>query len=204
MAIKSMKADTFNGTIIISARNLKGEFNNDLFCILLNAQEHLNKDTNLLFYNSAIRDEFGIPTTENRSIRGPMCPNDGEEVQFWKEEYFEMEYFIVHLDQLDSDVKYIDFLLCDYEKLNGIPNDICAKNLQNYKIEIFKIENQFDILGKNTVISENPTFEDYIPTNIMCPHCRIGRLQKADVGWEYVPIMERIRDFEEKIQNYLV
>lgn len=203
--------DYLNGLIVVSSRSRKGEEHEyDSICVLLDIYEHLYKDTDLLYYNTANKDEFGNFSTENYSVRGPMCPNDGEEIQFWKTEYFDIEYFIVNLDRIPKDVQFIDFLLMDYERFNGASDDVCTWNWQDYEIEIFKVNNRNDILGKNTVVHEKPFLKynfcqkDILTVNIKeQPHCRFGRLQRCENGWGYIPIWEGIRDIEEKLNNYI-
>lgn len=200
--------DNLNGLIVVSSRSRKEEEHEyDSICVLLDAYEHLNKDTDVLYYNTVKKDEFGIFSTEDYSVRGPMCPNDGEEI--WIDEYFGIEYFIVDLDHISKDVQFIDFLFMDYERFNGA-DEVCTWNWQDYVIEIFKVNNRNDILGKNTVVNKKPFLKnDFCQKDIPIvnikeqPHCRFGRLQRCENGWGYIPIWEGIRDIEEKLNNYL-
>ena len=203
--------DNLNGLIVVSSRSLNGEGHEyDSMCVLLNAHERLNRDTDVLFYNTSKKDKFGIFSTEDSSVRGPMCPNDGEEMQFWKEEYFDLEYFIVYLDKVAKEVEYIDFLLLDYERINGAPDEVCAWSWQDYEIEIYKVNDRRDILGKNTVVNEKPFLKHNFGQKGLSianvkeqPHCRFGRLQRSENGWRYISIWEGIKDIEEKLNNYL-
>lgn len=203
--------ETINGIIVFSTRSLKGDsFEYDSMCVLLDTHEHLNNDTDLLYYNSKIKDEFGVFTTENHAVRGPMCPNDGEEVQFWKEEYFEVEYFMIDLDRVPDNVKYLDFLLFDYERFNGASEEVCTWDWNLYGVEIYEVKDKHDILGKNTIVRNKPTIRDYPQRRYQTsrpkdyPHCRMGRLQRRDGGWIYVSIWEGIKNIENRLQSYLV
>jgi hypothetical protein len=60
------------------------------------------KESDILYYNSTHKDSFGIYSNEDETVHGPMCPNDGEEIQFWKDKFFEMEYFIRKLIMLST------------------------------------------------------------------------------------------------------
>lgn len=203
--------DKLNGTIVISSRSCVGEGHEyDSMCVLLDVHEHLNRNTDVLFYNTSNKDKFGIYSTEDYSVRGPMCPNDGEEMQFWKDEYFDLEYFIIDLDNVANDIEFIDFLLLDYERFNGASDEECTWNWRDYEIEIFKVNNRLDVLGKNTVVNDMPIFKDnFYQTEIPTAkekkqaHCRFGRLQRCVSGWEYVPVWEGIKDIEERLNSYL-
>ena len=199
----------FDGTIVVAIRSQKGiSLEYDPMCALLNQQEHLNKDTDLLYYNSTIKDEFGIFTTEDKSVRGPICLNDGDEMQFWKEDYFDFEYFIINLCSVPPIVKYIDFLLFDYNRYTGASEDVCTWDWRECELAFYKLDDTRDVLGKHTLVSEKPTFIDISASKAKIssikdyPHCRSGRLQRMDMGWKYIPIWDGIKDLEDYINNY--
>ena len=199
----------FDETIVVAIKSQNGiSMEYDPMCALLNQQEHLNKDTDLLYYNSTIKDEFGNITTDNKSVRGPMCLNDGEEMQFWNDDYLDFEYFVINLCSVAENVKYIDFILFDYNRFTSASEDACTWDWHDCELDFYKIENTHDLLGKHTLVSEKPYYID-IPSSEAsvvsvkdCPHCRIGRLQRSDIGWKYIPIWEGIKDIEEYIKNF--
>ena len=156
---------TLNGSIVFLIKNRIGQgLEYDSICALLDAQGHLMTNSDLLYANSTYKDSFGICSNEDETVHGPMCPNDEEEMQFWEEKFFEMEYFIIHLDKIDIKIQTIEFFMFDYEKYNGASKDLCTWSWKDCGVEIFQINQDCDILGKNTVVYGEPVIWN-IPKN---------------------------------------
>lgn len=192
--------------IQINAPKLHG-WDYEPICILLNKEGFMQNDSDILYYNSCIKNEWAIPCTMNKSVCGPLCLNDGEEMQFWKDEYFGNEYFILDLDKIDSGIKFIRFFLIDYDGLSA--KRIVNKDIHwsNYSIRVFQSDISNDVLGKMAILERKPLFIDYpIADLIQCSdlstHCALCTLQKND-KWNYSSLWKGISDIEDELQRLI-
>ena len=80
-----------NNKIVFMIEN--GNDNFSCICALLDENHKLIDKSYLLYDNSENKNFWDIPQTLDGYAMGPLCPNDGEEMQFWKEDFFKMEFF---------------------------------------------------------------------------------------------------------------
>ena len=197
------------GRKIIQINTPRCCFDYELMCILLNKERVMQRDSDLLYFNSLIKNEWAIPCTADKSVCGPLCLNDGEEAWLWKEAYFDNEYFILNLENINCDIESILFIIMDYEWL--FDKKIVHKDgyWSNFSVAVFYSDNPNDVLGKMTVLEKQPLFIDY-PINsfdqcfIQKPHCYLCALQKNHNVWKYTPLWEGFSDIEKELQQFML
>ena len=176
------------------------DYNFSCICALLDMDDKLIDMSDLLCSNSENRNFWNIPQTIDGYAMGPLCPNDGEEMQFWKEEFFNMEFFNLKLDALSTRICKIVFWV--YQEEN-------AEVSYDFTISIFYNSKESDPLGKITVIEDTPFYKDSpiygFSSEKKFPNYKIGMLERRGELWQYKSIFKGLDnvDFEKELNSYL-
>lgn len=190
-----------NNKIVFMIEN--GNDNFSCICALLDENHKLIDKSYLLYDNSENKNFWGIPQTLDGYAMGPLCPNDGEEMQFWKEDFFKMEFFNLKLDALSTSISKVVFFV--YQKYN---DDFSIPDLS---VSLFYNVIESDPLGKITVIEETPFYKDFpiygLPSekNSLITNYIIGVLQRCGESWQYKSIFKGLDniDLEKELKSYL-
>ena len=189
----------FNKKIVFMIENK--DYNFSCICALLDMDDKLIDMSDLLCSNSENRNFWNIPQTIDGYAMGPLCPNDGEEMQFWKEDFFKMEFFYLKLDALSTSISKVVFFV--YQEYN---DDFSIPDLS---VSLFYNVIESDPLGKITVIEETPFYKDFpiygLPSEKKFPNYIIGVLQRCGESWQYKSIFKGLDniDLEKELKSYL-
>lgn len=129
------------------------DYNFSCICALLDMDDKLIDMSDLLCSNSENRNFWNIPQTIDGYAMGPLCPNDGEEMQFWKDDFFKMNFFNLKLDALSTNISKVVFFV--YQEYN---DDF---SYDDFSVSLFYNVRESDPLGKITVIEEAPFYKDF-------------------------------------------
>lgn len=188
-----------NNKIVFMIENENDNFS--CICALLDENHKLIDKSYLLYDNSENKNFWGIPQTLDGYAMGPLCPNDGEEMQFWKEDFFKMEFFNLQLDALSTSISKVVFFV--YQEYN---DDFSIPDLS---VSLFYNVIESDPLGKITVIEETPFYKDFpiygLPSEKKIPNYIIGVLQRCGESWQYKYIFKGLDniDLEKELKSYL-
>lgn len=188
-----------NNKIVFMIENENDNFS--CICALLDENHKLIDKSYLLYDNSENKNFWGIPQTLDGYAMGPLRPNDGEEMQFWKEDFFKMEFFNLKLDALSTSISKVVFFV--YQEYN---DDFSIPDLS---VSLFYNVIESDPLGKITVIEETPFYKDFpiygLPSEKNFPNYIIGVLQRCGESWQYKSIFKGLDniDLEKELKSYL-
>lgn len=188
-----------NNKIVFMIEN--GNDNFRCICALLDENHKLIDKSYLLYDNSENKNFWGIPQTLDGYAMGPLCPNDGEEMQFWKEDFFKMQFFNLKLDALSTSISKVVFFV--YQEYN---DDFSIPDLS---VSLFYNVIESDPLGKITVIEETPFYKDFpiygLHSEKKFPNYIIGVLQRCSESWQYKSIFKGLDniDLEKELKSYL-
>lgn len=188
-----------NNKIVFMIEN--GDDNFSCICALLDEKHKLIDKSYLLCDNSENRNFWGIPQTLDGYAMGPLCPNDGEEMQFWKEDFFKMEFFNLKLDALSTSISKVVFFV--YQEYN---DDF---SYDDFSVSLFYNVRESDPLGKITVTEDTPFYKDFpiygLPLERKFPNYKIGTLQRNGEFWQYKSIFKGLDniDLEKELNSYL-
>lgn len=188
-----------NNKIVFMIEN--GDDNFSYICALLDENHKLIDKSYLLYDDSENKNSWGIPQTLDGYAMGPLCPNDGEEMQFWKEDFFKMEFFNLKLDALSTSIsKVVFFAYQEYNDDFSIPD---------FSVSLFYNVIESDPIGKITVIEETPFYKDFpiygLPSEKKFHNYIIGVLQRCGESWQYKSIFKGLDniDLEKELNSYL-
>ena len=122
-------------------------------------------------------------------------------MQFWKEDFFKMEFFNLKLDALSTSISKVVFFV--YQEYN---DDFSIPDLS---VSLFYNVIESDSLGKITVIEETPFYKDFpiygLPSEKKFPNYIIGVLQRCGESWQYKSIFKGLDniDLEKELKSYL-
>ena len=176
------------------------DYNFRCICALLDMDDKLIDMSDLLCSNSENRNFGNIPQTIDGYAMGPLCPNDGEEMQFWKEEFFNMKFFNLKLDALSTKICKIVFWV--YQEEN-------AEVSYDFTISLFYNLRESDPLGKITVTEDTPFYKDSpiygFSSEKKFSNYKIGMLERRGELWQYKSIFKGLDnvDFEKELNSYL-